>query len=103
MSAMWTPAGCTLPTPERPLRVAEFDKLFATAVRTQQRVSPSVLRWELDPAAENVARELAALESACCSFFVFTFVPEPAGLRLDIAVPAEQIAVLDALARRVGL
>ncbi|WP_433352534.1 hypothetical protein ACQP25_05150 [Microtetraspora malaysiensis] len=28
----WTPAECTLPTEERPLRVAEFDELFASAL-----------------------------------------------------------------------
>lgn len=27
------PAACTLPTAERPLRLAEFEELFATAVR----------------------------------------------------------------------
>jgi hypothetical protein len=98
---MWVPTACTLPAQERPLRTAEFDDLFATSVRTQQRVSPTVLRWVLDPAAEAAARALTARESACCSFFVFTFGLEPAGLRLDVAVPADQVAVLDALAQRV--
>jgi hypothetical protein len=29
----WVPEACTLPTVEQPLRVAEFDDLFATALR----------------------------------------------------------------------
>ncbi|WP_239166959.1 hypothetical protein [Actinoplanes italicus] len=40
----------------RPLRVAEFDDLFATSMRDQQRLSPTRLRWRLDPAAEATAR-----------------------------------------------
>ena len=47
----WVPEACTLPTVDRPVRLAEFDDLFATALRGQQRLSPTVLRWRLDPAA----------------------------------------------------
>jgi hypothetical protein len=34
------PESCTLPTSEWPLRVAEFDALFRTAVSGQQRRPP---------------------------------------------------------------
>lgn len=34
----WVPQSCTLPTVEQPLRVAEFDALFATAVRSAERL-----------------------------------------------------------------
>jgi hypothetical protein len=96
----WVPAACTLPTAERPLRLAEFDALFATALRGQQRLSPTRLRWRLDPAAEHTARDLTARESACCSFFTFTFAPADGDLRLDVDVPASQADMLDALAAR---
>ena len=43
----WVPEACTLPTVERPLRVAEFDYLFAHARRKQHRRSPTTLRWLL--------------------------------------------------------
>ncbi|MEV4838269.1 hypothetical protein AB0K05_27425 [Nonomuraea sp. NPDC049486] len=33
----WVPSACTLPTAEQPLRVAEFDALFADAVRAVAR------------------------------------------------------------------
>jgi hypothetical protein len=99
---MWVPDACTLPTAERPLRLAEFDELFATALRGQQRLSPTRLRWRLDPAAEQMARDLTARESACCSFFAFTFAPADGGLQLDVDVPASQVAVLDALATRAA-
>jgi hypothetical protein len=96
------PDACTLPTADRPLRLAEFDDLFASSLRDQQRISPTVLRWTLDPAAEATARDLTRRESECCSFFVFTFTPGPATLRLDVEVPATQAEVLDALAQRAA-
>jgi hypothetical protein len=77
----WVPQACTLPTAERPLRVAAFDKLFAAAVR---------------------AAELAAAETGCCSFFTFILTVTGGSAGLDIVVPAAQTAVLDALAQRAS-
>jgi hypothetical protein len=42
------PSACTLPTAEQPLRVAEFDALFATAT-SAERVAPGELRFALPP------------------------------------------------------
>ncbi|MFI6162968.1 hypothetical protein ACIA59_23835 [Micromonospora haikouensis] len=96
----WVPEVCTLPTVERPLRLAEFDDLFATALREQQRLSPTALRWHLDPAAEATARNLTGRESSCCAFFIFTFASDADALRLDVQVPAAHVDVLDALAQQ---
>jgi hypothetical protein len=93
---------CTLPVVERPLRLAEFDDLFATALRDQQRLSPTWLRWRLDPAAETTARDLTARESSCCSFFSFSFAPDGDLLNLDVRVPVAHVEVLDALAVRAA-
>lgn len=98
----WVPEACTLPTAERPLRLAEFDELFATALRGQQRLSPTRLRWRLDRAAEATARDLTARESSCCSFFSFTFAPDGGAVRVDVQVPAAQVGILDALADRAA-
>jgi hypothetical protein len=98
----WIPQACTLPTVERPLRLAEFDDLFATALRTQQRRSATTLSWALDPAAEATARDLADRESCCCSFFSFTFHPGDEALRLDLSVPVAHVEILDALAERAA-
>ncbi|HEX8631657.1 MAG TPA: hypothetical protein VF755_26155 [Catenuloplanes sp.] len=100
----WVPEACTLPTVDRPLRLAEFDDLFATALREQQRLSPTVLRWRLDPAAEAAARDLTARESSCCSFFSFAFADnaDGDGLRVDVQVLARHVDVLDALAGRAA-
>lgn len=98
----WVPEACTLPTVDRPLRLAEFDDLFGTALREQQRLSPTALRWRLDPAAEAVARDLTARESSCCSFFSFAFTGDGDTVRLDVRVPAAHVEVLDALSVRAG-
>ena len=103
---VWVPEACTLPTAERPLRLAEFDDLFATALREQRRMAPTQLRWHLDPAAEPTARDLTGRETACCSFFTFTFTGPGTGsadaLQVDVQVPAAHIDVLDAIADRAA-
>ena len=91
------PGACTLPTAERPLRLAEFDALFTTALQRQERVSPTVLRWLLDPTAEEAARDLTSRETECCSFFTFTFGRDGARTSIEVGVPAQHIEVLDSL------
>jgi hypothetical protein len=98
----WAPEACTLPTAERPLRQAEFDELFATALLGQERPAPTRLRWRLAPAAAGPARDLTDRESRCCSFFTFTLTPVAQALEIDVAVPAEHVDVLDALERRAA-
>jgi hypothetical protein len=98
------PSACTLPTALRPVRLAEFDTLFRTALRAVHRVSPTQLRLTLDGAAavEAAARDLTRRESECCSFFAFDFARAGDGLCLDISVPGAYIDVLDALAGRAA-
>ena len=96
------PQECTLPAAERPARAAEFDELFAVALRSQQRVAPTVLRWQLDPAAESAARDLASRETGCCSFFTFAFTQLQGAVQVDVEVPPASAGVLDALAERAA-
>jgi hypothetical protein len=100
--AVWVSEACTLPTEDQPLRVAEFDDLFRAALREQQRLSPTRLRWRLDPAAEALARELTRREAECCSFFTFTFAMVDGSVDLDVEVPAAYVGVLDALGARAA-
>jgi hypothetical protein len=98
----FAPDACTLPTAERPLRVAEFDDLFAAHLRWVERRSPTRLTLSLDgdPATEATARDLTERESECCSFFAFTVTAAGSGrFDVDVAVPDAQIAVLDGLER----
>ena len=81
----WAPDACTLPTVERPLRVAEFDDLF-TAVRRSERGLPTRLDLVLPRDIEAAARDLARRESDCCSFFTFDFesVGDDAVMHIDV-------------------
>jgi hypothetical protein len=100
----WVGDMCTLPAAERPLRVAEFDGLFAAALREVRRVTPTRLRLVLAAGggAEERARDLAARESACCSFFTFAITRRGDALWMEVGVPAAQVAVLDGLAARAA-
>ncbi len=84
------------------MRVAEFDRFFAEAVRGMRQPERTRLELVVDPACESRARDLAALETACCSFFSFEFGTAGADLIMSIAVPIGRIEVLDALRRRVA-
>ena len=102
-SADWVPPQCTLPSVEQPLRVAEFDDLFATGLRGLERLTPTRLRLRLDTAFEAAARDLTDRETSCCSFFAFDY--HSAGddeLLVDVTVPSAYVGVLDALATRAA-
>lgn len=102
------PDACTLPTAERPVRLGEFDALFATAVRGVEPVGPTHARMLLTGPAGLAAtvRDLTARETSCCSFFTFTITAEPAAdgeaLTLDVQVPAPYADVLASLAARAA-
>lgn len=101
METLLTTDACTMPTAERPLRLDEFDDLFATAVRTVERRGTDV-RMHLTGArglADRV-RDLTARESSCCSFFTFAVDGTDEDLTLDISVPPARREILDALADR---
>jgi hypothetical protein len=110
----WVPVdACTLPTADQPLRVAEFDELFATSLRAAQpsadgRPMARLLLGGDDTLGARVQR-LADAETSCCSLFTFTVTrldtekahaPGETLVALDVEVPAVQADVLDALVRR---
>jgi hypothetical protein len=110
----WVPVdACTLPTVDRPLRVAEFDDLFATALRDVRHQATGTpwarLMLAGDETLADRVRRLAEAESSCCSFFTFTVTelgPETsaavgqARIAVDIAVPSAGADVLEALVDR---
>jgi hypothetical protein len=99
----WVPQVCTLPTTEQPLRVAEFDALFARALQPVERLDATGLRLRL-PAGDamvSMARDLIGRETGCCSFFAFELHASPTGTDLVVRVPPSQVPVLDAMQQRV--
>ena len=98
----WVPSSCSLPTKDRPLRVAEFDALFGAHLRSVSRISDTTVELVLigGGAAADMARDLADRETACCSFFTFAVHAEGQIVRLRVDVPPEQTDVLTALADR---
>lgn len=98
------PPACTLPTAQQPLRRSEFDGLFASAVRSVERVDRLRVRLELvpEPAVAARAANLMVRETECCSFFTFTLTATGGRLSADVTVPPGQVQVLDALADRAG-
>lgn len=101
MEPLLTTDACTMPTAERPLRLAEFDALFTTSVRRVERRESEV---RLSLAGEHglveQVRDLTERETSCCSFFSFVVNGTDDDVTLDISVPAAQQEILDSLARR---
>jgi hypothetical protein len=100
----WVPAhACTLPTAEQPLRLDEFDALFAASLRGVDRREPGWLRLHLvgTDEVEAQARDLVARESGCCSFFAFD-VRRGDEVIVDVRVPESRVEVLDGLARQAA-
>lgn len=94
---------CTLPTNERPLRLTEFDSLFADHLQRMDR-SPDQVRLHLSggPGFADAVRDLAERESACCSFFTFAQAGGDDDLTLTISVPEERREILSGLADRAS-
>jgi hypothetical protein len=96
MSEEWAPDSCTLPSAERPLRVAEFKELFAFVTRAERR-GPTRLDLVLPRDVVTAATDLARRESECCAFFTFEFESIGDCVVMHIAVPQMHADVIDAL------
>ena len=80
MTSTTVPDACTLPTEDQPIRVAEFEALFANEVVSATRHAPTRLALQLRPGCAAAVRDLTERESQCCSFFTFTVRDEPDGV-----------------------
>jgi hypothetical protein len=99
----WVDAeACTLPTAERPLRLADFDDLF-TALESVEWSGETHARLLLagDQSFADRARRLADAETSCCSFFSFGVSSLEEGVvALDVEVPPAYADVLTGLVAR---
>lgn len=98
-----TTDACTMPTAERPLRLAEFDALFASSLTRLDTGSDGV-RMELrgDAGLYDRVQDLATREATCCSFFTFTVDGTDTDVDLSISVPPARRDILHALAARAA-
>lgn len=105
VASTWVPEACTLPTVEQPLRLAEFDDFFTSAVTGVRRVDSAQVELVLRPEPEVAARaaDLAARETGCCSFFTFTLIIGDGSLVLVVGARAEDADVIDALVVRANV
>lgn len=103
------PETCTLPTAERPLRVAEFDALFREHLRAIDRreSARAVLSFVGPVGLTDRVQDLSDRETSCCSFFEFDLSTSPTNpgeetVALQIRVPTSRADVLAALAARAA-
>jgi hypothetical protein len=101
MDERCAPDACSLPLADQPGRVAEWDTLFATAVRRVEKL-PGGVRFELDRSRAAVAAvaDLADRESQCCAFFTFGVTVGFDTLALSVDADPEHADVAKALAAR---
>jgi hypothetical protein len=94
---------CTLPTGERPLRLAEFDDLFATILQSIERSDNAHARLLLagDEALVERTQRLAQAENSGCSLFTFAVSALEGGLvAFDVEAPPAYADVLAGLVAR---
>lgn len=98
----WVPAdACRLPSAEQPLRLAEFEDLFATAVTGLDRLDSTRLRLDLSPRPGHrvPGHRPVGAETDCCGFFTFALTAAEDALSLEVSVPQGRAGVLDGCAR----
>ena len=79
------------------MREAEFENLFASSLTGAVRTSPTGAELTLTLESVPQARDLAARETSCCSFFSFEIREENRKAVMSITVKPAHTAVLDAL------
>ena len=95
------PEACSLNPIEQPARVAEWDALFAAAVRAVKPVDDGVcLELVPAPGRASVAADLADREARCCEFFRFDVAIGAETLRLTVRADPPHTSVVEALAAR---
>ena len=100
----WIPASCSMPMAEQPLRLAEFDALFAEDVLSVEQTSSREIALALRPESHVAARaaQLAAAETDCCSFFTFGFTITEGRVDMVVSTGPRHEDVLAALASRAA-
>lgn len=92
------PDSCTLPSQQRPLRLAEFGALLTQAIAVE-RGDQRNLHFFFDDSdgLDARIRDLAHREANCCSFFEFHVAHKKDQVMLGITVPHQHTGILDSL------
>ena len=91
---------CTLPTVERPLRLAEFDALFALVESIEYDGNVARMHFSGPPTLHDQIVDLTERESQCCSFFTFAVDGTASEVDLGITAPAAHAEIVAALVAR---
>ena len=91
---------CTLPTVDRPLRLAEFDALFALVQSIEYDGLVARMHFSGLPTLHDQIVDLTRRESHCCSFFDFAVDGTASEVDLGITAPAEHAEIVAALVAR---
>lgn len=89
---------CTLPTEDRPLRLAELEGLFTLASDVRLEGGTARMHLSGDPGLMDSVVDLTDRETQCCSFFRFAVTGSDTEVDLEVSAPAEHHAVVSALA-----
>jgi hypothetical protein len=95
------PSACSLEPAEQPGRVAEWDALFATWVRSVVPADDGVrLLLAPAPGRASVVADLADREARCCAFLAFGLTVTSSTLVLAVRADDEHSDVVATLAGR---
>ncbi len=101
MPGDWAPDDCTLPTAERPLRVAEFDEFFTVVLRFD-RPQPTRLDLVLPRDAEATDRYLADRKANAARSSRSASNRTAEDVVMHIGVPSARVKILDAIEARIA-
>jgi hypothetical protein len=84
---------CTLGVADLAGQARRWERLMARAL-TERSETPDGLRLTFRPEAEDELRALAAVETGCCAWAVWTVEPTAGAVVLDVRSAGEGIAAL---------
>jgi hypothetical protein len=91
------PIACTLDAGETRDRTAEWREVLTQVAARESTDNGVRLRFPSDAALVARVAELTVKEADCCAFFAFALTVEHEGVWLEVAAPADGLAVVEQL------
>jgi|SRR5262245_4280743 len=91
---MTTPVACTLDASDQRSRLDAWAELLTDATARKRLDRGVRLTFPADPVLAGRLGELAALEQACCPFFMFALRFETGSLTFDVTAPEDALGIL---------